>query len=256
MQPLTPQRARSFGAVADTYDRARPAYPADALAWALAGARRPVHRVLDLGAGTGKLTGSLRAARPDLAVVAVEPDAAMLAVLLGRHPQVHGAVGAAEAIPLADGSVDAVLVGQAYHWFDPARALPEIARVLGPGGVLGLLWNLRDDAEPWVAELTRRMKADTDATRLLDPAADPPPGLAEHLVDLARHTTRHTQLLDADGLVALVASRSYAIAAPPDEREQLFAAVRGLAATHPALAGRSTFALPYLTETWRGTVPG
>ena len=140
-------RAQSFGAAAQEYDRSRPTYPVEAVRAALpAGARR----VLDLGAGTGKLTGVLLDLGLD--VVAVEPDAGMRALLPGRA---EALAGSAEDLPLPDGSVDAVLAGQAFHWFDRDRALPEMARVLRPGGTVGLLWNLRDTSVDWVRAVGR-----------------------------------------------------------------------------------------------------
>jgi SAM-dependent methyltransferase len=127
----------------------RPAYPDAAVDAALAGTpERP--RVLDLGAGTGKLTRVLTARGLD--VVAVEPDPAMLAVLRERSPGVEARTGSAERIPLPDGHLDAVLVGQALHWFDLDRAAPEMARVLRPGGVLAGLWNGGDDDVAWIRE--------------------------------------------------------------------------------------------------------
>ena len=147
------RRGSSFGAVAAAYAEHRPDYPADAVAWCVAPTGRPVAglRVLDLGAGTGKLTALLAELGAD--VTAVEPDEAMLAELRRRLPSVRALHGPAEAIPLADGSVDAVLCAQSMHWFDMSRALPEIARVLVPGGALGAMWNSDDDRVEWVAGL-------------------------------------------------------------------------------------------------------
>src|SRR6201994_3924951 len=142
--------ATSFGGAAATYERGRPPYPPEALDWLLPpGARR----VLDLGAGTGKLTREL--AGRGLDVVAVEPLAGMRDELSRVLPGTPVLDGSAEHIPLPDGSVDAVLAAQAWHWVTPERAAPEVARVLVPGGTLGLVWNERDDAEPWVTELNR-----------------------------------------------------------------------------------------------------
>src|SRR3954463_6996445 len=138
----------SFGDAAALYERARPGYPQGALDWLLpAGARR----VLDLGAGTGKLTRLL--VERGLDVVAVEPLAGMRAQFARMLPGVPLLDGTAEALPLADASVDAVVLGQAWHWVDPDLASPEVARVLVPGGRLGLVWNLRDPRAAWVAEL-------------------------------------------------------------------------------------------------------
>ena len=142
------RRARSFGALADAYDRWRPGYPDDAVAWLLPPGARDV---ADVGAGTGKLTGSLLAR--GLRVTAVEPDPAMLGVLSRMHPAADGRPGGADALPLADASVDAVVVGQAWHWFPHERAAAEVRRVLRPGGRLGLVWNQAAPGEPWQEEV-------------------------------------------------------------------------------------------------------
>jgi len=128
-------------------------------------------RVADLGAGTGILTGAL--ARLGTDVIAVEPDQAMLAELRRQLPAVRAVEGSAEALPLPDHSVDAVLCGQALHWFDLDLALPEIARVLTPGGVLAGLWNVDDDRVGWVAELvgTSRRQASITLVRWRDGGA-------------------------------------------------------------------------------------
>ena len=150
----------SFGTAAAAYAEHRPDYAEAAVRWALqlpggdpAGSSRtgPPRRVLDLAAGTGKLTAALAGLGAE--VTAVEPDPAMLAELRRGLPSVRALPGRAEEIPLPDGSVDAVLAGQAMHWFDLDRAVPEIARVLAPGGVLAGLWNVDDDRVDWVAAL-------------------------------------------------------------------------------------------------------
>jgi ubiquinone/menaquinone biosynthesis C-methylase UbiE len=143
-----PDGARSFGSVVNAYDRGRPSYPREAARW-LVGDRPAT--VLELGAGTGKLTAELVALGHD--VQATDPDEAMLAVLRRDLPDVRVSVGAAEEIPAPDRSVDVVVCAQAFHWFDPDRALPEIARVLRPGGRLSLVWNQRDERIPWVRRL-------------------------------------------------------------------------------------------------------
>ncbi len=138
--------ATAFAGQAGLYARLRPGYPAVAIDLAIpAGASR----ILDLGAGTGKLTGPVLARGPQ--VIAVEPLEAMLAELRRAFPAAIAVAGTAEFIPLADASVDAIMVGQAFHWFDAARALPEMARVLRPGGTLTLLWNHDDAADPLVS---------------------------------------------------------------------------------------------------------
>ena len=155
----------SFGAAATAYAEHRPVYAGAAVEWVLEPVRdrRPL-RVADIGAGTGKLTAML--ARLGADVTAVEPDPQMLAELRRTLPEVRSVPGRAEELPLADASVDAVLAGQAMHWFDLDRALPEIARVLAPGGVLAGLWNVDDDRVGWVAELSAISRRKSSPTLL------------------------------------------------------------------------------------------
>jgi len=141
-------RARSFGSNADAYERTRPLYPEEAVRWVVGDDAR---RILDLGAGTGKLTRSLVALGHD--VIAVEPSSEMIGQLRLALPGVEALEGAAERIPIPPGRVDVVTAGQAFHWFDAELALPEIARVLRPGGTIGLLWNLWDEESPLVARM-------------------------------------------------------------------------------------------------------
>jgi len=227
-------RAGSFGAAADVYERSRPAYPVDAVRWALpAGARQ----VLDLGAGTGKLTEVLLDLGLD--VVAVEPSEPMRARIAGRAQVL---AGTAEDVPLADASVDAVLVGQAFHWFDPERALAEMARVVRPGGTVGLLWNVMDDSVDWV----RRVGGLVGAEDLLSRMDGVPPFTGRSDWSEPEHDEfDHAQLLDADLLVDLVASRSVLLTSPEDERVEVLAQVRALAPE------QATFELPYVTDVWR-----
>ena len=144
------QRSLSFGAEAAAYERGRPSYPPEAIDWLLPSDSRDV---LDLGAGTGKLT--TRLVERGLDVIAVDPIAEMLEVLSNSLPETPALLGTAEEIPLPDDSVDAVLVAQAWHWFDPERAVKEVARVLRPGGRVGLVWNTRDERLGWVKDLGR-----------------------------------------------------------------------------------------------------
>jgi SAM-dependent methyltransferase len=233
----------SFGAAAGVYEQGRPDYPTAALEW-IGGTAAA--KVLDLGAGTGKLTRQLVAAGHD--VVAVEPLAEMREALVAATPGVPVLDGAAEAIPLADASVDVVVAGQAYHWFVPERAHPEIARVLRPGGVFGVLWNLRDDSEPWVAALNKLLNVEDSASA---DAARLGPAVAPYFAPAEGRRFHHEQELDRDRLLALVCSRSYVITLPEPERLALLADVAALTRSHPHLAGRDTFPMPYVTQAYR-----
>ena len=142
------RHARSFGPVADAYHRGLPSFPVEAAQW-LVGPNPAT--VLELGAGTGKLTEVLVGLGHD--VHATDPDEQMLAVLRDRLPDVRTSPASAEEIPAADASYDVVVSAQAFHWFDLDRALPEIARVLKPGGRLAVVWNHRDERIPWVRRL-------------------------------------------------------------------------------------------------------
>jgi SAM-dependent methyltransferase len=154
-------------------------------------------------------------------------------------------LGSAEAIPLPDGAVDVVLVAQAWHWVDPAVAVPEVARVLSPGGRLGLIWNLRDEREDWVRRLGELIDS---AEQQRDYQIGPPFNPVEVRVFPWRHRLGPDELLD------MVASRSYVILLPPDERAAVLTRVRHLLATHPALIGRAEFDLPYVTQCVRATL--
>jgi SAM-dependent methyltransferase len=234
-------RASSFGAAAGAYERGRPPYPAEAIEWLLpAGARR----VLDLGAGTGKLTRRLRDRGLD--VVAVEPSAGMRDQLARAVPDVDILDGTAESIPLPSHSIDAVLVAQAWHWVDPARALPEVARVLRPGGRLGLLWNIRDEREDWVAALGQTMHRHGE-----EDDGDPAPTVGPPFAPLQRRDVAWEYQVSPAALVDLVASRSYVITLPDPQRAALLADVRRLIDTHPDLAGAAEILLPYVTWSYR-----
>jgi SAM-dependent methyltransferase len=216
-------------------------YPADALDWLLP-AGSP--RVLDLGAGTGRLTRQLRARGLD--VVAVDPSAAMLAELRRAHPEVAVHRGDTDRIPLPDASADVVLIAEAWQWTDRDRALPEIARVLSPGGRLGLIRNLRDESTDWVARL---------GDILGGSGPEGAPRLGPPFAPVTRAEFRWGQPLSAADLISLIGSRSTMILLPADERAAVLAQVRQLMATHPALLGRDTWKLPYVTECIRTTLP-
>jgi ubiquinone/menaquinone biosynthesis C-methylase UbiE len=238
-------QANSFGAAASTYERARPGYPEAAVDWLLP-AGTP--RVVDLGAGTGKLTRLIAARGAD--VTAVDPSEGMLEQLRQALPNVAALPGSAEQIPLADGSVDAVVVAQAWHWVDVPRASAEVARVLRPGGRLGLIWNHRDERVDWVRALTdvTSRGIDHNATDPSNPEFGPQFGQIEYFV------AEWSKTMTPAGLLELIASRSYFIVASEDEREQMRTAIQDLLETHPQLAGRDEFELPYLTYASRAHV--
>ncbi len=238
-------QAGAFGGAAAEYERGRPPYPPQAVDWLLP---RSPRRVLDLGAGTGKLTRLLR--DRDVEVLAVEPSPGMRQELTRVLPEVAVLAGSAEEIPLDDGAVDAVLVAQAWHWVDVGRAVPEVARVLSAGGSLGLVWNVRDDREPWVARLGQILRTSTKRDmNTAAPQVGPPFGAVE------RFDVEWTHHLTPGAVIDLVASRSYVITLPADERAAVLADVRALLDTHPDLAGRPRIALPYVTRCSRATLP-
>ncbi len=248
------RRGSSFGAAAAAYAEHRPDYPAAAVRWCVGPAGRDVAglRVLDLGAGTGKLTAVLVSLGAE--VTAVEPDAAMLAELRRQVPSARALAGPAEAIPLADGSVDAVLCGQSMHWFDRSRAVPEIARVLVPGGALGALWNSDDDRVDWVAGLAevaeeagaplltaRRAEAGSFGPEQFGPDLFTPTERAEFPNAYAR---------TADSLLASLGTHSAVLIMEPAERDRLLGQVRDYLASRPETS-QGQFELPMVTSALR-----
>jgi SAM-dependent methyltransferase len=240
----------SFGQVASLYDAVRPGYPpaaVEVLLDAVAGPPRTLD-VVDVGAGTGKLTELLVALGHR--VTAVEPDAAMLGALTNRLPTVIGTVGTGEYTSLESASADVLVVAQAFHWMKPPAAMAEFARVLRPGGVLGLVWNIRDDRVGWVERFNALLDSAGDGTMANMPIG---PGSFEcpEFGKVTRHDVDHSQTLDEQRLVDLAASRSYVIALSPTDRDRFLAGVRRFAQTDPELAGRDTFEQPYVTRTYR-----
>jgi SAM-dependent methyltransferase len=247
-------RGSSFGSVAQAYAEYRPDYPEAAVRWALAPADRdPARlRVLDLGAGTGKLTAVLLALGAQ--VSAVEPDEAMLGELRQRYPQARSLHGSAEAIPLPDAAADAVVCGQAMHWFDMDRAVPEIARVLVPGGPLAGLWNADDDRVEWVDGL--QSAAGGAAT----------PSLSRRRAEAAHFGVRqfgteffaaaergefpHGMTLTADSLVALLGTHSQLLVMPDAQRSALLSDVRTYLESRPETGG-GEFVMPMVTAVVR-----
>jgi SAM-dependent methyltransferase len=233
-------RATSFASVASEYERARPGYPEEAVRWLAGDEPRDV---VDLGAGTGKVTRGLVALGHR--VTAVEPLPEMLAELRRAVPGARALVGSAEQVPLPDGAADVIVAAQAFHWFDHAAALPEIARVLRPGGVLALVWNMRDDREPWVATLSAKIGGET-----VDDWGDvtAPVGASGLFGPLERASFEWSQRLDRVRLRELVLSRSYCANRTPEEREPVLAEVDAI---YREAAGPDGLELPYVTACFR-----
>jgi len=244
----TPRRL-TFGAHADAYERARPVWPEEAARWLVPeGARL----VVELGAGTGKLTRTLASVVPH--VVAVEPDPRMLAVL--REQGLDGEEGSAEAIPLGDGEADAVVAGSAMHWFDLECALPEFHRVLRPGGRLGFGWNHRDSEHASIAAMSdviygaqgrvdgghwrsRDWRAELTGSGLF---RDVEQARIEHVHELPRDAL-HDHLLSYAGVAAL----------PAAVRDDVFRRVAAILDGEPTIAAGEALKLPFLVHAYRAT---
>ena len=233
-------RAKSFGGVAEIYERARPEYPSDAIAWLVP---PPPADVVDLGAGTGKQTRQLVSAGHR--VRAVEPSSEMLAQLERAVRGARALIGSAERIPLPDGAADAVVAAQAFHWFDHELALPEIARVLRPGGRLALIWNSRDRSEPWIG----RLSAVIGAEPVDDVEVAGAVGASGLFEAVEYETFAHEQRLDRETLLALVASRSYCATRAPEERARVLDEVGRL--FDEVAAGAPEVVVPYVTHAFR-----
>ncbi|MFI0942504.1 class I SAM-dependent methyltransferase [Streptomyces sp. NPDC021020] len=246
------RRASSFGAVAADYDEHRPGYPPEAVTWALApvlarrGGSGPLD-VLDLAAGTGKLTREVLALGHR--VTAVEPDAGMLDALRERLPRATALAGSAERIPLADGSVDAVVVGQAIHWFDQERALPEIARVLRPGGVLATLSNADDDRVGWIAGLGEISPSQVSFLGWQKSPArriDPHPAFSP----AQDADFPHVMVRTAETLTATAATHSHLLVMEPAQREAAVARILDYLRSRPETAS-GEFELQLVTRVQR-----
>jgi SAM-dependent methyltransferase len=241
---VDPVAAQGFAAGAGAYDRGRPSYPAEALALLAAElGLGPGRRVLDLAAGTGKMTALLAATGAE--VVAVEPVAPMRERLVARLPAVEALDGTAEAIPLPDASVDAVVVAQSFHWFDAPVALAEIARVLRAGGGLAVVWNSRDMRVPWVARINELIRWNQGAIPTYDAGDERWEEVfaaSGAFTPAVLRELRYEQVVDHDTLVDRVASTSYVATMSAAEQAVLFDDVRAVAAGFPPM-----FVLPYRT---------
>jgi ubiquinone/menaquinone biosynthesis C-methylase UbiE len=245
--------ALGFEQNAEAYERARPSYPAEAVALIVGhGGLGPGRRVLDLAAGTGKLTRLLVPSGAD--VVAVEPVSGMRDQLARLHGRVEVLDGTAERLPLPGDAVDAVTVAQAFHWFEPRAALAEIRRVLRRNGHLFLLWNTRDRDHDWVRQFGDLLLDGPELERPYDAYYDVDyAGVvaeAGGFTPCELWTHAWEQPCDEDLLVERAASVSVVGALPADQRAAALDRVRTLARTHPDLAGRPWFGFPYVTRVW------
>ena len=261
------ERARSFGAVADDYERYRPGPPPDAVDWLLPDR---VSRVIDLGAGTGRLTRLLVDRAED--VLAVEPDDRMWAVLARQVPRATPLAGRGEAIPAADGSVDAVVAATAWHWMDSETTLREVERVLVPGGVLGVMWtgaerdgqairSAQSVHERGAARSLPRSapipsaaaKSGSMSRRLLREVLRPnvaleiPPGMAFGPVE--RRGFTWTVPMDIEGLVGLLGTTSWVLTLEAAERDEVVTETRRFLAE--SLGPQEKVGVPFRAEVWR-----
>jgi SAM-dependent methyltransferase len=253
--------ARGFGAEAAAYERARPSYPPDAISWLTENlALGPGSRVVDLAAGTGKLTRLLAGIGADL--IAVEPVASMRAKLHEQSPTVPVLAGVAEALPLADSSVDAVVVAQAFHWFDARRAMAEIARVVRPGGHLALIWNARDRSVEWVDQVWSVM----DSVERHAPWRDERDGNGPADSTLRRSerylagpgdanwsswtegTFFHVQHSTHDDVIDRMRSVSHIAALPPPNQRGVLDEIRTILTEHPQTRQKATVGIPYRVD--------
>jgi SAM-dependent methyltransferase len=244
--------ARGFEAAVERYERGRPGYPDDAVSYLVRELRIAQDRdVLELGAGTGKFTELIALSGAN--VTALEPVPAMREALERNCPTVTVLDGTAEDIPLADASADAVVVAQAFHWFDGDRALPEIHRVLRSEGRLGMIWNARDEATDWSERLTGifdRLAGDGPRYERRGSRWREAFELADLFGPLHHQVAYHVHEVTRDGFLDRVLSVSYVASAPEAERERVIAEVRDLLDTDPELAGREIIIMPYRTDVY------
>jgi SAM-dependent methyltransferase len=240
--------AEGFAAGARAYAAGRPEYPIEIEDWlrddlGLAEGRS----ALDLGAGTGKFLSRLRAT--GATIFAVEPVAEMRASLVAANPDVVALSGTAETIPLPDAGLDAIVCAQSFHWFATAAALAEMRRVLKIGGVLGLVWNVRDESVGWVAEITRLLAPYEGETPRFGSGRWRDVFLAEGFSALKERRFPHAHVGPPERVIVdRTLSTSFIAALPTDERARVAARVRELIAATPSLGEKSEVAYPYETR--------
>jgi SAM-dependent methyltransferase len=244
-------RRQSFGSIAEGYDRFRPGPPEEAVRWAVSS---EAVDVLELGAGTGALTRQLVGRYAH--VRAVEPDGRMCAVLRERVPSAEVVAGQAEHIPAEDASFDAVIGSSMWHWVDPRRGLPEVARVLRPGGSFGLLWSGTDRSIGWVRSLwaggkeldegeIEQVDGQRRERRVIQLEPDDPFLEPEHQV------IRWTRLMTKEDLVGMTGTYSDVITLPPAERDEYLASVARFLETHDVPMRQGQVEVPMRCICWR-----
>jgi SAM-dependent methyltransferase len=240
---------RGFGREADVYERSRPSYPSEAVAWLADGLRlRPGAVVADLAAGTGKFTALLLPT--GASVVGIEPVAGMRRVLQQKLPSVPLVAGTAEAMPIKSCSLDAVSVAQAFHWFDAEKAFVELARVLRPGGRVGFAWNARDRSVDWVDSVWAIMdEVERRAPwRDHDNWGDSAFGQRRHFGPLRSESFRHEHLTTPAGVVDRILGVSHVAALPAPQQQEVLRKVRRLLDEHPETRGRQELSIPYRVD--------
>jgi SAM-dependent methyltransferase len=240
-----------FGREAEVYERVRPSYPADAVAWLVDNlGLGPGRIVLDLAAGTGKFTRLL--VPSGATVLAAEPVEGMRRRFVAAVPGVPMVAAVAEALPIASRSVGGVTVAQAFHWFDSDGAFGEFARVLRRRGRVGLIWNARDRSSDWVNEVGSIMdRVEKHAPwRDHEQGDDSAPRSRAGFGPVHAETFRHEQSITAEGVVDRIASVSHVSVLSPAERQHVLEEVRGVLTHHPDARGRSELRIPYRVDAY------